>query len=76
MEIARNLRDERGGGDIITVDSGDENAMHESEKKVGADNLILRMLVIKIITLLKSLTNRLGKKQIEKNAYMCSNFSV
>lgn len=34
MEIARSLRDERGGGDIITVDSGEEESMHQSEKKV------------------------------------------
>ena len=34
MEIARSLRDERGGGDIITTDSGDEDQMHLSEKKV------------------------------------------
>lgn len=34
MEIARNLRDERGGGDIITVDSGAEEEMHQSERTV------------------------------------------
>lgn len=34
MEIARSLRDERGGGDIISVESGGENDMVESEKKV------------------------------------------
>lgn len=34
MEIARNLRDDRGGGDIIPVESGNENAMADSEKKV------------------------------------------
>ncbi|XP_067943268.1 advillin-like isoform X3 [Watersipora subatra] len=39
MEIARSLRDERGGGDIIAVDSGEEDSMHPSEKKLWNDHL-------------------------------------
>lgn len=34
MELARSLRDERGGGDIITVDSGEENKLLEAELNV------------------------------------------
>ena len=41
MEIARSLRDERGGGDIITTDSGDEDQMHLSEKKVNYKSVII-----------------------------------
>jgi len=37
MELARSLRDERGSGDIVAVESGDEHAMVESEKKVSEE---------------------------------------
>ncbi|KAF6030460.1 qua [Bugula neritina] len=39
MELARSLRDERGGGDIITVDSGEENKLLEAELNVWNKHL-------------------------------------
>ena len=56
MEIARSLRDERGGGDIITTDSGDEDQMHLSEKKVNyliRDNTSLFNILSFIVSTIK-----------------------